>query len=64
MKGDVWRIISLQDDAHKIPGNIGSLNVTKVCWKICLTALKGHIQGREMNAAIFLEPVIDNYPWF
>jgi hypothetical protein len=45
-------------------GMLGSLDVTKVHWKNCPTALKGQIQGKEKYASIALESVIDYNLWF
>jgi len=47
-----------------MPGMLGSLDVTKVHWKNCLTALKGQFQGREKCATIALEAVVDHNLWF
>ncbi len=47
-----------------MPGMLGSLDVTKVYWKNCPTALKGQFQGREKCATIALEAVIDHNLWF
>jgi len=30
-----------------MPGMLGSLDVTKIVWKSCPTALKGQFQGRK-----------------
>ena len=43
---------------------LGSLNVTKLHWKNCPTALKGQFQGREKCATIALEAVVDYNLWF
>ena len=45
--GDAPRVTSMHDHVHKMPGMLGSLDVTKVYWKNCPTALKGQFQGRE-----------------
>ncbi|KAL7474615.1 hypothetical protein ACHAW6_000582 [Cyclotella cf. meneghiniana] len=47
-----------------MPGMLGSLDVTKVHWKNCPTALKGQYQGRETYATIALECVVDYNVWF
>jgi hypothetical protein len=60
MKGDVRNIISLHEDAHNIPGMLGSLAITKVYWKNCPTAMKGQFQGKEKCAAIGQESVVDD----
>jgi hypothetical protein len=39
---------------------MGSLDVTKVHWKNCPTALKGQFQGHEKYPSIGLEAVVDN----
>ena len=63
-KSDARNIISMHERVHKIPGMMGSLDVTKVHWKKCPTAWKGQFQGREKIASIGLEAVIDNNLWF
>eukprot|EP00804_Cyclotella_cryptica_P025463 CCRYP_017203-RA/>CCRYP_017203-RA protein AED:0.21 eAED:0.25 QI:0/0/0/1/0/0/2/0/134 len=47
-----------------MPGMLGSLDVTKVHWKNCPTALKGQFQGQEKCATISLEAVSDQNLWF
>ena len=49
---------------HKIPGMMGSLDMTKVHWKKCPSAWKGQFQGREKIASIGLEAVVDTNLWF
>ena len=46
-KSDARNIVRLHEKVHKIPGMMGSLDVTKVHWKNCPTAWKGQFQGRE-----------------
>ena len=48
---------------HKIPGKMGSLDMTMVHWKRCLTAWKRKFQGRE-KFPIGLEVVVENNIWF
>lgn len=38
----------MHNQVHKILGMFGSLDVTKVYWKNCPTALKGQFQGIEI----------------
>eukprot|EP00804_Cyclotella_cryptica_P014784 CCRYP_020124-RA/>CCRYP_020124-RA protein AED:0.11 eAED:0.16 QI:0/0/0/1/1/1/2/0/150 len=54
----------MHKNAHKMPGMLGSLDVTKVHWKNCPTALKGQFQGREKHASIALEAIVDHNLWF
>ncbi len=54
----------MHKNAHNMPGMLGSLDVTKVHWKNCPTALKGQFQGREKCATIALEAVVDHNLWF
>ncbi len=61
---DSRRITSMHNCVHKMPGMLGSLDVTKVYWKNCPTALKGQFQGREKCASIALESVVDYNLWF
>ncbi len=63
-KTDARNIVSMHERVHKIPGMMGSLDVTKVHWKKCPTAWKGQFQGREKIASIGLEAVVDNNLWF
>jgi hypothetical protein len=60
MKGDVLKIISFHEDVHKIQGTLGSLEITKMCWKNCSTALNGQFQGKERYAAIGLKSVVSH----
>ena len=64
MKSDARKIVNLHEKVHKIPGMMGSLDVTKVHWKNCPTAWKGQFQGREMYAGLGLEAVVDTNLWF
>jgi hypothetical protein len=63
-KSDARNIVAMHERVHKIPGMMGSLDVTKVHWKRCPTAWKGQFQGREKVASIGLEAVVDNNLWF
>jgi hypothetical protein len=63
-KIDARNIVSLHERVHKIPGMMGSLDVTKVHWKKCPSAWKGQFQGREKIASIGLEAVVDTNLWF
>ena len=54
----------MHKNVHKMPGMLGSLDVTKVHWKNCPTALKGQFQGREKYASMALEAVVDHNLWF
>ena len=40
------------------------LDVAKIYWKNCLTALKGQFQGHEKYAAISMESMVDTNLWF
>lgn len=63
-KADAHKVTNLHRDVHKMPGMLGSLDVTKVHWKNCPTALKGQFQGREKCATIALKSVVDYNLWF
>eukprot|EP00804_Cyclotella_cryptica_P030944 CCRYP_019607-RA/>CCRYP_019607-RA protein AED:0.19 eAED:-0.03 QI:0/0/0/1/0/0/2/0/206 len=63
-KADALNITTLHKKAHKMPGMLGSLDVTKVHWKNCPTALKGQFQCQEKCATIALEAVVDHNLWF
>jgi hypothetical protein len=39
--------VALHQDAHNIPGMMGSLDKTKVHWKNCPTTRKGQFQGHK-----------------
>ncbi len=54
----------MHQKVHMMPGMLGSLDVTKVHWKNCPTALKGQFQGKEKYASIALESVVDYNLWF
>ena len=49
-KIDARNIVALHQEVHNIPGKMGSLDVTKVHWKICPAAGKGQSQGCKMFA--------------
>jgi len=57
------KIIALYEQVHKIPGMMGSLDVTKVQWKRSPTAWKGKLQGRGKFPSIGLGAVVDNNLW-
>ena len=59
-RSDARKIVALHERVHKLPGMMGSLDVTKVHWKRCPTAWKGQFQGREKFPSIGLEAVVDN----
>ena len=61
-KADVQRAREMHPQVHKILGMLGSLDVIKVYWKNCPTALKGQFQGK--NASLALEVVVDYNMWF
>jgi len=61
---DARKIVALHERVHKIPGMMGSLDVTKAHWKRCPTAWKGQFQNREKFPTIGLEAVVDNNLWF
>lgn len=63
-KADSIKVTTMHKNVHKMPGMLGSLDVTKVYWKNCPTALKGQFQGREKYASIALEAVVDHNLWF
>ena len=63
-KSDARTVTTMHKNVHKMPGMLGSLDVTKVHWKNCPTALKGQFQGREKHATIALESVVDYNLWF
>eukprot|EP00804_Cyclotella_cryptica_P015099 CCRYP_000680-RA/>CCRYP_000680-RA protein AED:0.00 eAED:0.00 QI:23/-1/1/1/-1/1/1/26/445 len=63
-KADAVKVTTMHKNAHKMPGMLGSLDVTKVHWKKCPTALKGQFQGREKCATIALEAVVYHNLWF
>ena len=63
-KADAHKVTNMHRDVHKMPGMLGSLDVTKVHWKNCPTALKGQFQGQEKCATIALEAVVDFNVWF
>eukprot|EP00804_Cyclotella_cryptica_P018889 CCRYP_006428-RA/>CCRYP_006428-RA protein AED:0.19 eAED:0.73 QI:0/0/0/1/1/1/2/0/365 len=63
-KSDARNIVAMHERVHKIPGMMGSLDITKVHWKNCPTAWKGQFQGREKVASIGLEAMVDNNLWF
>ncbi len=44
-KADAHKITMMHRNVHKMPGMLGSLDVTKVHWKNCPTALKGQLKG-------------------
>jgi hypothetical protein len=52
----------MHHQVHKISGMLGSLDVIKVYWKNCPTALKGQFQRK--NASLALEVVVDYNMWF
>ena len=54
----------MHEEVPKIPGMMGSLDVTKVHRKICPMAWKGQSQGHEKIPTIGLEAVLDNNLWF
>ena len=54
----------MHKNVHKMPGMLGSLDVTKVHWKNCPTALKGQYQGREKYGSIALDSAVDYNLWF
>ena len=54
----------MHHQVHKIPGMLGSLDVTKIYWKNYPTALKGKFQGKEKYASLALEVVVDYNLWF
>ncbi len=58
-KADAHKVTDMHRDVHKMPGMLGSLEVTKLHWKNCPTALKGQFQGQEKYATRALEPVVD-----
>ena len=46
---------------HRMPklmGKLGSLDVTKVKWKNCLTALKQQFKGKENGHLLHLNPLL------
>ena len=61
--GDAPRVTSMHDHVHKMPGMLGLLDVMKVYWKNCPTALKGQFRGREKCASLALESVVDDNFW-
>jgi len=63
-RSDARKIVALHEQVHKIPGMMGSLDVTKVHWKRCPTAWKGQCQGHEKCPSIGLEAVVDSNLWF
>ncbi len=63
-KADAHKVTDMHCDVHKMPGMLGSLDVTKLHWKNCPTALKGQFQGQEKCATIVLESVVDYNLWF
>jgi hypothetical protein len=63
-KSDAHNVTIMHKNVHKMPGMLGSLDVTKVHWKNCPTALKGQYQGREKYATIALESIVDYNLWF
>jgi hypothetical protein len=63
-KAGARRVTDMHHRVHKIPGMLGSLDVTKVHWKNCSTALKGQSQGKEKYASIALEVVVDYNLYF
>jgi hypothetical protein len=63
-RSNTRKIVALHERVHKIPGTMGSLDVTKVHWKRCPTAWKGKFQGREKFPSIGLKAVADNNLWF
>lgn len=63
-KSNACNITELYNCVHKIPWMLGSLDVTKVYWKNCPTALKRQFQGQEKYATISLEARVDTNLWF
>ena len=63
-ESDARKIVDLHEKVQKIPGKMGSLDVTKVHWKTCPIAWKGQFQGQQKYAGLGLEPVVDNNLWF
>ena len=63
-KSDAYKVTAMHQEVHKMPGMLGSLDVTKIHWKNCPAALKGQYQGREKIATIALECVVDYNLWF
>jgi hypothetical protein len=46
-KSDAMNIVDLHLKVHKIPGTIGSLNVSKFHWKNCPTAWKANFKVKR-----------------
>ena len=63
-KSNACNVTQLHNHAHKIPGMLGSLEMTKVYWKNCRIHLKGQFQGQEKYAASNLKSVVDTNLWF
>jgi len=63
-KADSCKISTMHGNVHKMPGMLGSLDVTKVHWNNCPTALKGQFQGREKCATITLVSIVNYNLWF
>ena len=63
-RSNARKIVALHEQVHKIPGMMGSLDVTKVHWKRCPTAWKGQFQRCKKFPSIGLKAVVDNNLWF
>jgi hypothetical protein len=63
-KAVAHKITEWHNRVHKILEMLGSLDVIKMHWKNCPTALKGQFQGKEEYPSIALESVVDYNLWF
>jgi Plant transposon protein len=63
-KADTRKIVALYEAENNLPGMFGSLDVTKIDYKNCPTALKGQIQGKKKYATTGLQAVVDHNLWF
>ena len=63
-KQDIKRILNLHLTKHKVPGLLGSLDVSHVRWKNCPKAFHGQYQGRSQKPTVALEAISDYHLWF
>jgi Plant transposon protein len=63
-RADARTVSAMHEAMHGMPGMIGSLDCTHVCWKNCPIAWQGSQTGKEGKPTIVLEAFADYNLWF
>ena len=57
-------VVAMHKREHGLDGMFGSLDVMKIRWELCPSGWKGQFQGRDGEATMGLEALIDYNLWF